>query len=121
MAEQQKQQGKHQPAASDAPQSNVAQPNVPVEARIDRITAPQDPPTPAERAKMLVLDALALFDADEQTISKQVTSLVTSAVSNCPKGELVAFRTEGKLRAERLKQFSEMLFNEFIYQTATIK
>jgi len=108
--------------------SDVAQTNVPVEGTNDVETGWKRGPdlhftplTPTDRAKTLVQDGLGLFDADEPSVSRQVVSLVASAVSNCPKEERVAFRVEGKLRCERLKQFSEMLFNEFIYQTATLK
>ena|ERR1039458_2639503 len=133
MAEQQKQQGKHHPAAPDAPTGDVAQTNAPVE-EVHVLQTPQvvdvderaaaslrHPLTPVMRAKRMVRDSLGLFDADEQSISKQVVQHVTAMIADCPKEDLAAFRTEGKMRAERLKQFSEMLFNEFIYQTATLK
>jgi|ERR1039458_330582 hypothetical protein len=131
MAEQQKQQGKHHPAAPDAPTGDVAQTNAPVGDLTDAVDRELGLPvgtihtsvvvTPAMRAKDFVRSALMYFDADEQSISKQVSQEVHASIQRCPPQDIVAFRTEGKLRAERLKQFGELLFNEFVYQTATLK
>ena len=127
MAEQQKQQGKGRPAAPNAPTGDVAQTNEPADDLMtDAVDRELGLPigiamTPAMHAKDFVRYALMYFDADEQSISKQVSQHVTAVIANCPKADLTAFRSEGKLRAERLKQFSELLYNEFIYQTATLK
>src|ERR1039458_8745983 len=104
MAETSKQQGKGRSAASDAPTSEVVQTNAPVGGDNEPETtwkrgpdAHFDRPTPVSRAKAMVHSGLTLFDVDDASIARQVSALVTASIEECPKEELAAFRSEGKL------------------------
>ena len=114
-----KQQGKHQPGAQEPTQGATAQTNATVVAAEPSNMTQTVPATPQAWAKGFVFGALEFFDADTPQIAQQVSKYVTAEVNKCPKEQFAAFRTEGKKRTERLKQFADMLLNEFAYQTAT--
>ena len=115
----QHQQGKQQPQAQNATQGNPAPATAPTGGDgepIERATVA--PLTAQQRAKNMVQGALEYFEQDTAAISHDVSNFITAEMTACPKEELAAFRVEGRKRAERLKQFADLLFNEFTYQMA---
>ena len=112
------QQGKPQPTTTDAPEAPGTQENGPVRAAE---TPNLQPRTPVQRAMELVHVATDLFEAGQSSMVADVRKLISAAVEECPAADFPEFRIAARLRAERLKMFSEMLYNEIVAQSASVK
>lgn len=81
----------------------------------------ETPETPRQRAVRFVRENAEMLFFEAPTTSRKVADAVKGAIDECPEADRVAFRDEGKKVIVELKQFGEMLFNEFVYQTSIIK
>lgn len=115
MPQQPSQQGKPQPSSPDAPSGNVAQ----ISTHVD---APETPKiTPLGRAHKTIHDLMQVFHDNHATLAKDTRSMIAKALLDCPAAEFTEFRELTLNRAEKLKMFSELVYNEFLAQSSSMK
>lgn len=115
----------HQQPKTTSESANYSEPSegkYPTEQPEDVHSVMRPPETPRQRAIRFVHENLeGMFFHPDPTTSRRLADAVMVAIAECPESDRVAFRDEGKKICMELRQFSEMLNNEFVFQTSVIK
>ena len=110
-------------ATQNAPEPAAAPSATPSEPTFEH----QNQGKPAEfnpvGAAHALVDSLveAIFANPPMCTSKNIGDMVSNFAGNVPEQHRVEFKKQLRLRTERLKQFSEMVFNEVQTQMANYK